>query len=209
MIDTITNIDNITKFIILVMSVVVHEVSHGLAADALGDPTPRLQKRLSLNPIQHIDILGSIIVPFLSIFFGSTVFGWAKPVIINPYNFTRRKVDELIVALAGPFSNFLIALGFALVFHFLGGYQGSSQAVIHLTIMVVTTNIALMIFNLIPIPPLDGSKILFLLIPEKYNHIRGYIDGAGFIVIILFITVISPIVSILVLNLSRLLLSLF
>lgn len=202
-------IDIITSLVVLVMSVVVHEVSHGLAADALGDPTPRLQKRLSLNPIQHIDIVGSIIVPFLSIVLGGTVFGWAKPVIINPYNFARRKVDELIVALAGPFSNLVIALGFALVFHVVGGYQDSSDALARLAVMVVTTNIALMVFNLIPIPPLDGSKILFLLIPEKYNHIRGYIDGAGFIVIILFITVISPIVNILVLNLSRLLLSLF
>ena len=187
---------------IIVMSIVVHEVSHGFAADALGDPTPRLQGRLTLNPIKHIDPIGSIIVPLFSYFAGGVLFGWAKPVVINPYNFAHRKRDELLVALAGPFSNVCIAIGFVIVAHvvsYLAGVGDISSALaesfIGISYTVVLTNLVLALFNMVPIPPLDGSKILFAILPERYDYVRGYLETGGFLVIIVLLSFIGPAVS--------------
>ena len=187
---------------IIIMSIVVHEVSHGFVADALGDPTPRLQGRLTLNPIKHIDPIGSIVVPVASYFLGGTLFGWAKPVMINPYNFAHRKRDELLVALAGPFSNVCIAIGFVLVGHIasyfgnLGDISSSlAESFIGISYTVVITNFVLALFNLVPIPPLDGSKILFAIMPERYDYVRGYLETGGFILIIIMLGFIGPAVS--------------
>jgi len=192
----------IATIAIVIMSIVVHEVSHGYAADALGDPTPRLQGRLTLNPIKHLDPIGSVIIPLVAYFLGGFIFGWAKPVMINPYNFAHRKRDELLVALAGPFSNVLIALGFVLMANgisYLASTGSISTAVaesfVGISITVVLTNFVLALFNLIPIPPLDGSKILFAIMPEKYDYMRRYLEGTGFILIVLLIAFTGPFIG--------------
>lgn len=167
---------------ILILSVVIHEMSHGYAANTLGDPTARLAGRLTLNPVKHLDPIGSLVVPALTFFAGGFIFGWAKPVPINPYNLKRR-FDEALVALAGPASNMLLAVLFGFVIRF-GTW---SPAIATLLSFVVLINVILAIFNLIPIPPLDGSRILFALLPYQYDHIRIQLERWGFVIILLFI----------------------
>ncbi len=178
-------LDAIFSLLILVMSVVVHEVSHGWTASYLGDPTARLQGRLSLNPLTHIDPIGSVVVPLLLFFTSAGVmFGWAKPVPVNPYNL-RGKYGEAIVAAAGPLSNVGIALIFGLLVRFGEGYLPSSF--LHIAILAVVINIVLAIFNLVPIPPLDGSKILFGFLPLRFQHLRESLERYGFFVVLVFI----------------------
>ena len=198
--------------LIVIMSIVVHEVSHGFAADALGDPTPRLQGRLTLNPIKHLDPIGSVVIPLIAYFLGGVIFGWAKPVMINPYNFAHRKRDELLVALAGPFSNVLIAILFVLIAHgvsYLAGIGTISislaETFVGISYTVVLTNLVLALFNLVPIPPLDGSKILFALMPEKYDYVRGSLESGGFIIVILLISFIGPFVGAIAFHIAQVL----
>jgi len=173
---------------VLIISVIVHEVSHGYVADAIGDPTARLAGRLTLNPIPHIDLVGSIVVPALTFFAGGFIFGWAKPVPINPYNFKRGgKWGEALVAAAGPLSNILLAVVFGLLIRF-GSVFG--PAATEIFTLVVFINLILAIFNLVPIPPLDGSKILFAILPYKYNNIRMQLERYGLIVVLLFVFVL-------------------
>ncbi len=185
------------SIIILIISVIVHEVSHGLMADKLGDPTARLQGRLTLNPLKHIDPVGSILVPLITSMFGFT-FGWAKPVEYNPYNLKNRRVGELLIALAGPGSNILIALIFGLIIRYAITLSNLNTAFIEVCSYIVVINIVLAIFNLIPLPPLDGSKVLFYLLPRKYDHIRTVLERYApiFILIVVFFLwqTISPIV---------------
>lgn len=173
--------------IILVMSVVIHEVSHGYVAQMFGDPTPRLQGRLTLNPIRHLDLFGSIIIPIITFAAGGIIFGWAKPVQINPYNMTNQRRGELFTAFAGPASNLVLAFIFGLVIRF--AYTGGliSESFMQLSVMIVITNITLAIFNLIPIPPLDGSKILFSLLPPRLDYVRSYIEAYSLILVLLLI----------------------
>jgi Zn-dependent protease len=184
--------------IILVMSVVIHEVSHGYVAQMFGDPTPRLQGRLTLNPIKHLDMFGSIIIPLITFMAGGIIFGWAKPVEINPYNMTNRRKGELFTALAGPASNLILALIFGLIIRFAYTAGLISEGFMQLSVMIVITNITLAIFNLIPIPPLDGSKIVFSLLPARYEHIRNYMEMYSLVLVILLILVlwrfITPII---------------
>lgn len=178
-------LDVIFSILILIMSVVVHEVSHGLVANYLGDPTARLQGRLSFNPIRHIDPIGSIFVPALmSLLPGGMMFGWAKPVPVNPYNL-QGKYAEAIVAGAGPLSNFGLALIFGLLVRVAG--EALPPSFIHITELVVFINIILAIFNLVPIPPLDGSKIVFAFLPYHLQHIRESLERWGFFIVLLFI----------------------
>lgn len=175
-------IDIIFGIVILILSVVVHEVSHGYAADTLGDPTARIAGRLTLNPLRHLDITGSIIVPAITVLLGGFIFGWAKPVPFNPYNLKRGKWSEALVAAAGPVSNLALAFLFGLIIRF-GVVSG---AALELAQLVVWINIILALFNLIPIPPLDGSKILFALLPYHYMNIRRVLEQYGIIIVLLF-----------------------
>lgn len=178
--------DVIFLIVILILSVVVHEVAHGYAADALGDPTARLAGRLTLNPIKHLDPVGSVFVPlFMALLPGGIIFGWARPVPYNPYNLGGSKWAESWVALAGPFSNLLLALIFGLFIRFFGALV--SPLVLHLLAMVVLINIVLMLFNLVPLPPLDGSKLLFALFPEQYGKFRFMLERYGMILVLFFI----------------------
>jgi Zn-dependent protease len=189
----------IAMIVILIISVVIHEMAHGFAADWLGDPTARLQGRLSPNPIVHLDPLMSVILPGLLIMSGSPIlFGAAKPVPYNPYNFTNQKWGEAIVAFAGPASNILLAIIFGTMIRFSEVLQLSASFV-QIASMVVVLNIFLALFNLLPIPPLDGSKILPKFLPlglsMKYEQFRRVFEqniAFGFgLVILLFIFVLS------------------
>jgi Zn-dependent protease len=152
----------IFTLIVLIFSIVIHEVAHGYAANALGDPTARLQGRLTLNPVSHVDPLGSILIPGLLILSNASIlFGWAKPVPYNPYNLRNQRWGEAMVAAAGPAVNLVIAIAFGLLLRFGGELPFMSPNFQELAGHVVYMNILLALFNLIPLPPLDGSKILF------------------------------------------------
>lgn len=168
------------------MSVVVHEVAHGYSALLLGDPTAKLQGRLTLNPLKHLEWFGSFVVPLITSMAGIG-FGWAKPVIINPYNFKNRRTGELVVALAGPAANILLATVFALV----GRFFFFNEAIA----LIVIVNISLAVFNMIPIPPLDGSKILFFFISDENRELLERYSIFLFLLLILVgWTYISPII---------------
>jgi len=190
-------VDFIFAIVVLVMSVVIHEVSHGYVAGMLGDPTAKLAGRLTLNPLKHLDFLGSIVVPAVTSLLGGFIFGWAKPVPYNPYNLKDQKWGPALVGLAGPASNILVAILFGILIRLNIGLF--SPAFIQIAGLVVLINLILAIFNLVPIPPLDGSKVLFALIPYRYSHIQAKMEQYGFILLIFFIfflfKFIIPIVS--------------
>ncbi len=190
----------IFEIIAIGFSIIIHEVAHGFMAEKLGDPTARRAGRLTLNPLKHIDPIGSILVPIITSF-THYPFGWAKPVPFNPYNLKNRRSGELLIALAGPASNLLIAFVFTIIFR-LGTSLG--YAFLDACIYIIAVNISLAVFNLVPIPPLDGSKILFAAFPttEKWFNIRRQIERSSFL--LLFILVIflwkyiSPIIPMIV-----------
>jgi len=170
----------IALIIILIMSVVIHEMAHAFAANWQGDPTARLQGRLSPNPIVHLDPLMSVILPGLLVVSGSPfLFGAAKPVPYNPYNFTNQKWGEAIVAVAGPASNIALAIIFAVIVRFAEALA-LSETFIVLAIQAVILNLFLAFFNLVPIPPLDGSKILPRFLPRglrmSYDRFRSFLE---------------------------------
>lgn len=188
----------ILSIVILIFSVIVHEVAHGFMADRLGDPTARLAGRLTLNPVKHVDLMGSIVVPLITSFMGFT-FGWAKPVPYNPYNLKHRRRSEFLIAAAGPASNLLLALIFGLAIRFGGfGDAAGSDAVLPVLASIVGINIVLAIFNLIPLPPLDGSKILFSVFPQQYGRTRQVLEAYAplFVLVVVFFLwqVISPVI---------------
>jgi len=183
----------------LIVSIVLHEVGHAYAANWLGDPTARLEGRLSVNPLVHIDPIMSILVPGLLIMSGSPIlFGAAKPVPYNPYNFRNQKWGEAIVAAAGPAVNILLALIFAVVVQ-VGAGTSLSETFLFLAAQLVVMNLFLAFFNLVPIPPLDGSKILPRLLPfslrMQYEGFRRFMEQNVFLafglVIFLFVVVLG------------------
>lgn len=179
----------IFQIAVLIMSVVIHEVSHGYAASFLGDQTARYQGRLTLNPIKHLDFVGSFLVPVTAYFLGGFIFGWAKPVPYNPYNLKTGRWSEAMVAIAGPVSNIVLALIFGIILRIgvLNSAASLMPAFIQITSMIVFINILLAIFNLVPIPPLDGSKILYALFPEKSYQFRSFFESYGLILVLFFI----------------------
>ena len=180
--------------LITLMSVVIHEVAHGYAALWLGDTTAYYAGRLTLNPIKHLDLFGSIILPLLLSFSG-VMFGWAKPVPYNPYNLINRRWGELSVAIAGPVSNILLAIIFGTLIRF----TTLDQGMMLIAALIVQVNIVLAVFNLVPIPPLDGSKILFALFPKQYGAWRDVLERWGMLLVIIFIfflwRLVSPIIE--------------
>ncbi|MBP9856284.1 MAG: site-2 protease family protein [Candidatus Pacebacteria bacterium] len=165
-------VEIIFSIAVLVMSVVIHEVAHGAVAGFLGDPTARLAGRLTLNPFKHLDWFGSVILPAGMALIGGPVFGWAKPVPYNPHNL-HHKYGEALVAAAGPASNILIALFFSALIR-LGVVTSYFAGAAELIVGIIFINIVLAIFNLIPVPPLDGSKILFNLLPYRLRVIENW-----------------------------------
>ncbi len=176
---------------IFLLSLTVHELAHAFTAYKKGDSTAKNAGRLTLNPIKHLDIVGSVIMPFASFASGFLLIGWAKPVPVNRNNFKNPLKDDAIVSFAGPLSNFVLAIVFALMLSLFYNFQlTSSGIVINLLWYGVFFNIFLFAFNLLPIPPLDGSHILFDLFPNQYT--AKYL-GIGFYgTIILFLFIYSP-----------------
>lgn len=170
---------------ILIMSVVIHEISHGYMASYLGDQTARWQGRLTLNPLKHLDPVGSVLIPTLSYLSFGMLFGWAKPVPYNPYNLRPGRWSEAMVAGAGPLSNISIALIFSLFLRF--GQGIANTQTLEIVTIIILINIVLAVFNLLPIPPLDGSKLLFAFFPEKLQVLRDFYEKFGFILLLFFI----------------------
>ena len=181
----------IIALVILVYSAILHEIAHGIVAYRLGDPTAKLSGRLTLNPIPHIDPFMSIILPLLLIVSGSPViFGAAKPVPIDPFNFREPKKDTALVSLAGPLTNVLIAIIAALILRVLGATHLPSLF-FQILNEIVALNILLAIFNLIPIPPLDGSKVVADFLPDR--EAASYLSFGSIGFIIIFILLAFPI----------------
>ncbi len=172
---------------ILIMSVVIHEVSHGYAAYWQGDPTAKNAGRLTLNPFSHLDFFGSLVVPLLAYMSTGFMFGWAKPVPYNPYNLKNQRWGGALVALAGPGANILVAAVFGLVIRFSASLGITSEVFLGAAQMVVLLNLVLAIFNLVPIPPLDGSKILFAALPYRYIEFRQFLERYSILFILFFI----------------------
>ena len=188
----------IFALVVIGFSIIIHEISHGFMAEILGDPTARRAGRLTLNPLKHIDPIGSIVVPIFTYILGGFAFGWAKPVPFNPYNLKNRRVGELLIALAGPASNLLIALVFSVIIRFgIGFLTGNASAdtaagsliFLQLCVYIVVVNISLAVFNLVPVPPLDGSKIFFAAFPEtpKWLRIRAEIERYSVVLVVILV----------------------
>lgn len=183
-------------FIIIIPSAIIHEYAHGWMANFLGDPTAKYAGRLTLNPLAHIDLWGTILMPALLFLMsgGSFIFAYAKPVPYNPYNLRSQKYGPALVGLAGPAANLSIALVLGLLLRFLP----FSNFVLLLSI-IVYANILLAVFNLVPIPPLDGSKILFAFLPPSMDHVRVFLERYGLMILLFFVFfafhLIIPIIS--------------
>ena len=193
---------------ILIFSIVLHEVSHGVVANALGDPTAKNAGRLTLNPIPHLDLVGSIILPGVLILMsmvtgGGFIFGWAKPVPVNTMNL-RGKYGSAIVSLAGPASNLAIAVVFGLALRFLP-LSDLSPSIIVIFGYIVYLNLLLAIFNLLPIPPLDGSHILFTFLPRSMDYVRVTLQKYGMFILLFMIFFFFGIIRVVVGSLYSLL----
>jgi len=179
--DFLKNIDLlIIQAPVILLSLTVHEYSHGWTANKLGDPTAKMQGRLTLNPMAHLDIFGTILMFIVG-------FGWAKPVPINPKYFKDPKKDTILVAVAGPISNLAMAAGAGLILRYLipemlSGQVSSGGAYSIIAIILILTlfyGIALAVFNLIPIPPLDGSRVLYGVLPDRYAYAYSRFEPYG------------------------------
>jgi Zn-dependent protease len=178
----------IFSLIVLLFSVIIHELAHGYVAYSLGDPTAKYEGRLTLNPLKHLDPFGSVVFPLLLLLATQgqgPIFGWAKPVPINPYNFKDQKWGTLKVSIAGPATNFGIAIIFGLFIRFFNFPQ--IAPLIQLLGIVVFYNFLWGIFNLVPIPPLDGSWILFRFLPQSWDNVKSFLQQYGLFILIFFI----------------------
>lgn len=180
----------------MILALTVHEYSHAFVAARLGDDTAARMGRLTLNPVSHIDPIGTLLIPIVGIASGVPFFGWAKPVPISPVQFTRKlrmKTSTLLVSVAGPASNLLFALVMAILLGIIGpsaiediaaGVTNAHVAVVRLAGWTLVINVGLFIFNLLPVPPLDGSKVLAGLLPDRYAPALDFISKYSFVLFI-------------------------
>ena len=185
---------------ILLLSVIVHECAHGLVAEWWGDPTARMLGRLTLNPLPHIDLFGSILVPGLLLMTGSSIlFGWAKPVPVTPENFRNRRLGDITVSLAGPASNVLLALVLAVVLLVAGvtlGAEDVPAGLVALCAYGIRLNFILAVFNLIPIPPLDGSHVVANLLPGPAAYAYRSLGQVGLLLLLLMLFLVPGVLSV-------------
>ncbi len=176
------------SLIIILFSAIIHEYMHGWMADRLGDHTAKDAGRLTINPIAHIDLMGSIVIPALIYFgtAGSFIFGYAKPIPFNPYNLRDQKYGGAKVAIAGPLANFAMAIAFGLILRFA---PIANSVLAMLLASVVQINLILMVFNLLPIPPLDGSKVIMPFLPNRMQAKYEELEKYGFVLVLLFLLV--------------------
>ena len=180
-------------------SLTVHEWAHAWTANHLGDPTARLLGRVSFNPVVHIDPIGTVILPLFAALTTGFVFGWAKPVPVNVSQLGHPKRDFMIVAAAGPASNIAIAIVAAMAFRAFGGIEAMAEPVNRFLYLVVSLNVLLAVFNMIPLPPLDGGNVLAGLLPDSYAPVINGLRQYGFLILLALIvtgtvrTVVGPI----------------
>lgn len=175
----------------VIFAITLHEVAHGWVASMFGDQTARLSGRLSINPIKHIDLIGTIILPLFMLMVSNFVFGWAKPVPVDARNLRNPRRDMAFVALAGPISNLAMALfwGMMAKFGLMASLSGNDWLGVPLTYMGtagIMINVVLAVLNLIPLPPLDGSKILMSFLPRRASYYYSRVEPYGFFILILF-----------------------
>lgn len=187
--------------LITIFSVILHELAHGIVAYLLGDRTAKDAGRLSLNPLKHIDPYMSILVPVILYMLNAPVFGGAKPVPINSYNLKGKEWGMALVAVSGPLTNFLIAFIAFLIGHFTGFLYGASgELPSFIFAKLILVNLGFMLFNLIPIPPLDGSRVLYAFAPDSFRSILAGLERYGVIVIYLLILLFGEVFSGLMVN---------
>lgn len=192
--ESILNPFIIVFLIVLIYSAILHEIAHGYVAERLGDPTARLLGRLTLNPLSHVDLFLTVILPLLLILSRTgIIFGGAKPVPIDPYNLKDGRKDVALVSLAGPATNVLLVILGTVFFKLLGGNDAIGLMAIITTVfkIIIQVNLSLAIFNLLPIPPLDGSKIFSLILPEQLAN--SYLSLSSFGTLLLLILLMFPI----------------
>ncbi len=184
-----SEIIQIFAFLVLIFSIVIHEFSHGWMADRLGDPTARYMGRLTLNPLPHIDPIGSVLVPLvLYLTQVGFIIGWAKPVPYNPYNLRDQKKGPALVSLAGPAANLAVAAIFGLLIQAFSAADPVAYGnLVELFAVIVLYNILLAVFNLVPLPPLDGAKILEFLLPDSLKGVMGFLENNYMVFMLLFI----------------------
>jgi len=175
--------------IVIIPSAIIHEYSHGWMADQLGDPTARYAGRLTLNPKAHVDLWGTLLMPlFLFVVTsGSFLFAYAKPVPYNPYNLKDQKWGPAMVALAGPISNLILALIFGILIRFMPITSELMANLVGLLYVIVYANVLLAVFNLVPIPPLDGSKVLYAVMPDSMWQIKKFLEQYSLFILLFFI----------------------
>ncbi len=188
----------IFTIVVLILSIIVHEVAHGYAAFALGDPTAKLQGRLTLNPLPHIDPIGSVLIPALLVLTNAgMLFGWAKPVPYNPYNLRNQRWGEAIVGAAGVLTNIVLALIFIFIARV--AFASGQEVFASLAVTVAFVNLFLGMFNLIPIPPLDGYTVLRGLLPARLSlQLRKFEESmmrGGIITLVLFLIIFSYVLA--------------
>ena len=175
----------------VVFGITVHEVAHGWVANRFGDPTARLAGRLTLNPVKHVDPVGTVVVPLLLLFFSGFILGWAKPVPVNARRLNNPRRDMAIVALAGPASNLVMALLWALVvklgLFYHNGLGGAAVLLVYMGIAGVFINTILCVLNLLPLPPLDGGRVLTSLLPPPWASVVGRLEPFGLVIILILL----------------------
>jgi len=175
----------------VIFAITLHEAAHGYAALRFGDRTAQMMGRISLNPLRHIDLMGTIIVPAITIVLGGILFGWAKPVPVNYHRLRQPKRDMALVALAGPSANLVMALGWALVLRL--AYQAQTtltwlgEPLLAMGVVGVNVNVMLGVLNLVPIPPLDGSRVLAGVLPDRFGLAMARMEPYGLIVLVLLL----------------------